>query len=145
MGLDDENDDRELTELGRDECLALLSAHSVGRIAVTGVDGLPFVVPVNYRLRGDSVVFRTDRGTKLDALGRHPVAFQIDEIDPIAQTGWSVLVQGVAHESPPHELAPVHVEPWVGPKHHWIQVVPRFISGRRIGLRADDHEPGDHV
>ena len=64
----------------------------------------------------------------------HPVAFQIDAIDPLHRTGWSVLVQGVAHEAVPHELTSVEVEPWLGPKQHWIQVVPRYISGRRICL-----------
>lgn len=123
-----------LEELSREECLALLSAHSVGRIAVVADGGLPFVVPVNYQLAGEVVVFRTDAGTKLDALYRHPVAFQIDSIDPLHRTGWSVLVQGVAHEAVPHELRSVDVEPWLGPKQYWIQVVPRFISGRRIRL-----------
>ena len=116
----------------REECLTLLSGQSVGRIAVVADDGLPFVVPVNYELVGDTIVFRTNAGTKLDALHRHPVAFQIDSIDPAHRAGWSVLVQGVAHDAAPHELTSVSVEPWLGSKQHWIQVVPRYISGRRI-------------
>ena len=122
----------ELEELSREECLALLSRQSVGRLAVIADDGLPFVVPVNYQLERDTVVFRTDAGTKLEALHRHPVAFQIDSIDPLHRTGWSVLVQGIAHEAVPHELTSARVEPWLGPKQRWIQVVPRYISGRRI-------------
>ena len=137
---DRESSARDLEELGRDECLALLSEHSVGRLAVIGVDGLPFVVPVNYQLSGETVVFRTDFGTKLDGLARHPVAFQIDAVDPVGRVGWSVLVQGIAHESPPHELESANVEPWVGPKHHWIQVVPRYITGRRIRPPAHKSE-----
>ena len=125
----------ELEELSRQECLTLLSGQSVGRIVViVGDDGLPFVAPVNYELAGETIVFRTSAGTKLDALHRHPVAFQIDSIDPAHRTGWSVLVQGVAHEAAPHELTSVVVEPWIGPRQHLIQVVPRLISGRRIRL-----------
>ncbi|HWM18774.1 MAG TPA: pyridoxamine 5'-phosphate oxidase family protein [Ilumatobacteraceae bacterium] len=131
---DDRHKTPELEELSRAECLSLLSAQSVGRIAVIAGDGLPFVAPVNYELLGDTIVFRTNAGTKLEALQRHPVAFQIDSIDPGHRAGWSVLVQGVAHEAAPHELTSVIVEPWLGPKQYWIQVVPRYISGRRIRL-----------
>jgi len=47
-----------LVELSRDECLELLGPMSVGRIAYTTDDG-PRVLPVNYVLEADSVVFRT--------------------------------------------------------------------------------------
>ena len=47
-----------LVELSRDECLELLGAMSVGRIAYTTDDG-PRVLPVNYVLEGDGVIFRT--------------------------------------------------------------------------------------
>ena len=67
--LDQSEHSQPLEELTRQECLALLSVHSVGRIAVIGHDNLPFVVPVNYRMTGDTVLFRTDAGTKLDAVG----------------------------------------------------------------------------
>ncbi len=134
-----------LEELTREECLALLAIHSVGRIAVIGHDNLPFVVPVNYRMTGDTVLFRTDAGTKLDAMQRHPVAFQLDSIDLLHHAGWSVLIQGVAHEVPAHELDSVHVEPWTGPKAHWIQVVPRSITGRRIRLPDITYEPRGYL
>jgi hypothetical protein len=52
-----------LVDLSRDECLELLGAMSVGRIAYTTDDG-PRVLPVNYVLEGESVVsapFRTGR------------------------------------------------------------------------------------
>ena len=142
-GMDQDDDDRApigLEELTREECLALLAAHSVGRIAVIGDDNMPFVVPVNYRLSADTIVFRTEAGTKLDALQRHPVAFQIDAIDPLERSGWSVLVRGIAHEVTPQELESVHVEPWIGPTSHLIQVVPRLISGRRIRLPSAEYE-----
>jgi nitroimidazol reductase NimA-like FMN-containing flavoprotein (pyridoxamine 5'-phosphate oxidase superfamily) len=124
----------ELEELTREECLALLGSATVGRIALVGRDDLPLVLPVNHVMVGDTVVFRTDAGAKLDALLRHPVAFQIDEIDHDDRTGWSVLVQGIAHPVAPNELPRVHLEPWLGPRDHWVQLVPRHLTGRRIRL-----------
>jgi nitroimidazol reductase NimA-like FMN-containing flavoprotein (pyridoxamine 5'-phosphate oxidase superfamily) len=122
----------ELEELTKAECLALLVEHSVGRVAVIASDGLPMVVPVNYVMVADTVVFRSDAGTKLDAAQRHPVAFEIDSIDPVRRTGWSVLVRGVAHHVTPEEVRFASVEPWLGPKRHLVQIVPRHITGRRI-------------
>lgn len=149
MGSEDAPDDTAasaaLEPLTRDECLALLAVHSVGRIAVVTRDNTPFVVPVNYQLSGEIIVFRTDDGTKLDALQRHPIAFQIDHIDPAEHTGWSVLVQGVGHVTPPHELESTDVAPWAGAKQHWIQLVPRSITGRRLLLVDTPYEPGRYL
>ena len=122
----------------------MLAGRSIGRLAVITPDGLPFVVPVNYALDGETVVFRTDVGTKFDALLRHPVGFQVDSIDPDHRTGWTVLVQGIAHETTPQEVEHLTVEPWTGPKKHWVRVVPRHVSGRRIRLPEDEpHSEGD--
>ena len=49
-----------LVELSRDECLELLGAMSVDRIAYTTDDG-PRVLPVIYILEGDGVIFRPGR------------------------------------------------------------------------------------
>ena len=121
-----------LVELDRTECLALLGAQRVGRFAAVDRDGLPFVVPVNYVLECETVLFRTHPGTKLDALRRRPVAFQIDAVDEARRAGWSVLVQGIAHEASPHDLGAVDPEPWTEAGPYWIQVVPRSITGRRF-------------
>lgn len=133
-GLGDSAQPGVLVELERADCLALLGERRVGRFAVVDRHDLPFVVPVNYVLSGDTVLFRTHPGTKLDALRRRPVAFQVDSIDEARRTGWSVLVQGVAHEASPHDLVAADPEPWTEAGPHWIQVVPRFISGRRFQL-----------
>lgn len=134
----DDRAPRALVEIERAECFALLREHRVGRIAVVDRDGLPLVVPVNYVLSCETVLFRTHAGTKLDALRRRPVAFQVDSIDESRRTGWSVLVQGVAHEASPHDLVGVAPEPWAEAGPFWIQVVPRFVAGRRF--RGGDHE-----
>ena len=123
-----------LVELELDECFILLGEHRVGRIAVVDRDDMPFVVPVNYVLSGNTVLFRTHPGTKLDALRRRPVAFQVDSIDEVRRTGWSVLIQGVAHDASPSDHLGADPEPWIDAGPYWIQIVPRFISGRRFQL-----------
>jgi nitroimidazol reductase NimA-like FMN-containing flavoprotein (pyridoxamine 5'-phosphate oxidase superfamily) len=130
-------DDPVLVALSRSECLSLLGGQCVGRIAYVDRDDLPVVVPVNYVVVDDTVLFRTHSGAKLDALRRRPVAFQVDAVDPDEHTGWSVLVQGVAHDAAPHELRGAHPEPWTAAGPYWIQIVPRHVSGRRISLTGD--------
>lgn len=69
----------QLTPVERDECLALLRSAEVGRLAV-GDGGQPLVFPVNFAMAGESPVFRTAPGTKLQAEGRR-VCFEVDEVD----------------------------------------------------------------
>src|SRR5437879_11578415 len=88
-----------LAELSRDECLQLLATQPVGRLAIGIPDAAPLVVPVNFVLDGEAIVFRSDQGTKLALLHRSPVAFQVDFVDWIHRTGWSVLARGTAYEA----------------------------------------------
>lgn len=135
-----------LEPMDRATCLALLDAQDIGRLAVIDGDGVPMVVPVNYRLHGESVVFRTAPGSKVVALQRHAVAFEIDGFDHVKKTGWSVLVQGVAHEMNVAEQAGIEVEPWArGDKNTWIQLVPRRISGRRLVDEQPFEPPGGYL
>ena len=128
------DDASDLAELTRADCLRLLSTAPIGRIAVITADGLPMVVPVNFVLDGETILFKTDPGTKVDALRRHPVAFQADHFDTDTRRGWSVLVQGIAHEVAPDEVGRMTLQPWVpGERRQWVRVVPRFVTGRRIG------------
>lgn len=143
---DDHAGTAELSELSREECLALLGGHGVGRIAVIDDEGMPLVLPVNYRLVGERVVFRTASGSKVVALQRHPVAFQIDANDPVHRTGWSVLVQGIAHEMTEAERAVVEVQPWArGDKPMWFQIVPRYVTGRRLIDTEPFTPPGGYL
>jgi nitroimidazol reductase NimA-like FMN-containing flavoprotein (pyridoxamine 5'-phosphate oxidase superfamily) len=124
-----------LEELEHDECLKLVSSMSIGRIAVALDDAAPLVVPVNYVLDGDVVVFRSGPGSKLHALRDQPVSFQVDLIDAFHRTGWSVLIRGLAQEATAHEVEHLIIEPWApGDKQHWIRVLPVSITGRTIRL-----------
>ena len=131
-----------LDEIPRDECLRLLAAQLVGRLAVVVRDGPPLVVPVNFVLDGEVVVFRSDLDEKLRALRRNPASFQVDDVDEVNRTGWSVLVQGTAQEATTAEVQHLFLEPWApGERDHWVRLVPTGITGRRIRLPALPVEP----
>jgi len=120
------------------ECWALLASTPVGRIGLLH-DSAPEIYPVNFAVDGESVLFRTDPGTKLRAMDRSPsVCFQVDGVDPADRTGWSVLVKGRAMElTHPSDLltaSELDLPYWVaGEKAHWVRIVAHEITGRRIG------------
>jgi nitroimidazol reductase NimA-like FMN-containing flavoprotein (pyridoxamine 5'-phosphate oxidase superfamily) len=124
-----------LEDLTRTECMANLRRQEVGRVAIPLPNAAPLVVPVNYVMDGDVVVFRSDPGAKLDAIERGPVSFEVDEVDRVTRTGWSVLVTGTAHVADPDEVDDLRLEAWVaGTKDHWVRIVPSSITGCRISL-----------
>lgn len=125
--------------LDREECLTLLRWESVGRLAVGRQGAAPIVVPVNFVLDDDSILFRTDAGETTASVLENPASFQVDRFDWYRRIGWSVLVQGRAHLLTPEAAAAVTEElsPWA-PGHHSlvVRLVPSSISGRRIELRS---------
>lgn len=124
-------------------CLPLIAGGGVGRIGYTGRFG-PTILPVNYQLYEGAIVFRTGLHSSLEkdlrtgiADAEYNVAFEIDQMQPVTQEGWSVLVQGAAHfVDSDEELAPIAelgVQPWAGgPKQQFIRILPTRITGRRI-------------
>jgi nitroimidazol reductase NimA-like FMN-containing flavoprotein (pyridoxamine 5'-phosphate oxidase superfamily) len=126
-----------LEELDRDECLQLLASFSVGRVAVATPHAAPLIMPVNYVLDGEVVIFRSDPGAKLKGIDHQSISFQIDYIDSFHRTGWSVLVRGTALAAKAHEIAPLEIESWVtGAKDQWVRVVPHSITGRRLSVTS---------
>lgn len=125
--------------LTRLECLELLRENHLGRLAfLERVGVVPLIMPVNYVLDQDAVVFRTDPGSKLVAAVRGaPVAFEIDGAEEGDRVGWSVIVRGHAVEvtdaAERERLSHGPLESWApGPKSHYVRVVPGPITGRRI-------------
>ncbi len=122
--------------LSREECLALLSTVSIGRVGAT-VDALPVVLPITFALDDRSIVFRTMPGTKLHAATLNAVvAFQADQYaSPHEPLGWSVLVQGMTQEIlDPHRLAAAQflpLGPWA-PEGRYLSLEPALVSGRRV-------------
>jgi nitroimidazol reductase NimA-like FMN-containing flavoprotein (pyridoxamine 5'-phosphate oxidase superfamily) len=134
--------DRVIDELNVDECLVLISAGGIGRLAYMSRFG-PAVLPVNYRLQDGAIVFRTAEHSPLDEDLRtgirgadYKVAFEIDEIDLAGETGWSVLIQGPAHHVTTAEEDAVRqtgVQAWApGDRELFVRIVPSRITGRRI-------------
>src|SRR5688572_24632724 len=117
--------------LHRDECLRLLATHEIGRIGFINGD-TPEILPVNYALDGDAVVFATATGTKLWSAERGTVTFEVDDIDRSSRSGWSVVIHGLAQEitsldSPAvvARLAALSLNPWVGYRPHLVRIAPR--------------------
>ena len=139
----------ELLSLPVEACLELLRLNDVGRMSVV-VDGYPLVVPVNYRLVARNgevwIVVRTRPGSVIDQDERR-VGFQIDGVDPVHRTGWSVLIRGVVH----HDdgcLCPWREgedpEPWMAiERDRWLLIHVRSVTGRQ--LHAPDIEWAFHI
>lgn len=125
----------QLRELSRPECLGLIATKSVGRIAYAGPDG-PEVVPVNFVLQDDTVLFATSPHS---LLGRQPgldgAAFQVDDIDDDSRSGWSVLLRGRVEPVDTDDLPPAEArpEPWAaGQRSLRLRLEPRTTTGRRL-------------
>ena len=98
----------------------------------------PVIVPVNYRLVRTTdlnwIAFRTRLGGILDRTSVH-VAFEIDHIDDINRTGWSVLVRGILQHVDPDAAdfrGRFDSEPWLVDRDSWMVVQPTRIEGRHL-------------
>ncbi len=132
-----------LEHLDEAECLRLIGAGGIGRIAYTGKYDLT-VLPVNYKLHDGAILFRTSTDSLTAAELRtgsagseYRVAFEVDNFSPASRDGWSVLVQGPAHhlddEAERAQALAAGVEAWPGGEHdHFIKVSPMRVTGRRI-------------
>jgi nitroimidazol reductase NimA-like FMN-containing flavoprotein (pyridoxamine 5'-phosphate oxidase superfamily) len=88
---------RGVQQLTPEQCVARLSGRSIGRVSVS-MGALPVVVPVDYRLDDDSVIFRSPLDRALAAACDGAViAFQVDDFATLADTDarWSVHIVGV--------------------------------------------------
>jgi nitroimidazol reductase NimA-like FMN-containing flavoprotein (pyridoxamine 5'-phosphate oxidase superfamily) len=132
-----------LDELSRTACFELLAQVPYGRFAVARREGSPLVVPVNFVLDGESIVFRTGPGTKLSELPHHLVSFQADQVDVVHRTGWSVLVEGVAFEMSEVEIGHRQLETWApGHREHWVRIVPAVVTGRLLTMAPPPESDG---
>jgi nitroimidazol reductase NimA-like FMN-containing flavoprotein (pyridoxamine 5'-phosphate oxidase superfamily) len=132
-----------LESLDEAECLRLIAAGGIGRLVYAGRFDLT-VLPVNYKVHGGAILFRTAQGGATDedlhtgiAHAEYRVAFEVDDFDRDAREGWSVLVQGPAHhldsEEERTDAEAAGVEPWPGgQREHFIRITPARITGRRI-------------
>lgn len=125
-----------LESIPPDECRRLLATLSVGRIAFVD-EGVPSILPVNYRMHEGAVIFRTDYGALLHAVQGAATAFEIDAVEGDCHSGWSVLVQGQSEEVWQEEqlvrIRTLGLRPWAaGQRDHYVRITPALITGRRI-------------
>ena len=132
-----------LEDLNPAECLELMATASVGRLGLL-VDGRPEVLPVNYALDGDTVLFRTAEDTVLNQASFSVVAFEIDHVDEATHSGWSVMVQGIATDigaaiDPTSErLRQLSLITWApGRRQRWFRIDAHKITGRRLRVTPD--------
>lgn len=125
-----------LETLDEQECLRLLEAARLGRIALS-VGALPAVFPIHFAMLGGEPVFRTDAGAKLSAAASgQVVCLEVDDADMEYHSGWSVMVVGLARIiEDPAELARARqlpLRPWVGSGDAFVRICSGIVSGRRI-------------
>ncbi len=123
--------------IDRKGCLALLGAEDVGRIAILE-GGAPLIVPVNYAMDGEAIVFRTGEGSKLSASRGGPACFEIDGVDHEHHRGWSVVARGTIEEitrrdGPTFARVQALAQPWINERSHVVRLAAWSLTGRRVG------------
>jgi nitroimidazol reductase NimA-like FMN-containing flavoprotein (pyridoxamine 5'-phosphate oxidase superfamily) len=133
----------EPVEMTVEECLDLLSRGVVGRVAMATPMG-PRIVPVNYAMYEDTIVFRTTPYSELGTYGWNTdLAFEIDHLDYDRHQGWSVVAIGRAElVEDPLDLQDIRANwdptPWAGGRRHlYIRLRWRDITGRWVGKDWD--------
>jgi nitroimidazol reductase NimA-like FMN-containing flavoprotein (pyridoxamine 5'-phosphate oxidase superfamily) len=122
-------------ELDRAACFTLLRSQQVGRVVLPGTE--PFVVPVNYVLVEELVLFRTDASSHAASCVGRSIAFEVDTVDVAGETGWSVVVSGRLEDMTEQVSADGRLgqslEPWApGPKDRWLAIHIGDMSGRSV-------------
>lgn len=121
-----------LREMTREECLESLRAEVVGRIGFNDDVG-PVVLPVNYVFRDGSVVIATGFESSIArfAVGE-VVALEVQDLDPLTETGWTVLVRGETEVVPHDDLPDISLpRPWAGGQRPLlIRIAPAILTGR---------------
>ncbi|WP_225753914.1 pyridoxamine 5'-phosphate oxidase family protein [Actinotalea sp. Marseille-Q4924] len=116
------------------EAWDVLQRQSLGRLAYQ-VAGEVYLVPVNFVVDGDRVVFRTAEGSKLfGTTVNHGVAFEVDDV--VADHAVSVVVRGTARHlkgDAADRAEALPLRPWVGTdKTQLVAISVEEITGRRF-------------
>ena len=126
-------------ELPYAKCRGLLAGGVFGRLAVCTATG-PRILPVNYSVVGESIIFRTTPyGVVASHDWRSPIAFEVDHVDYAEQKGWSVLAVGPGErvedaEELEHIKRTWDPRPWAGgARPLYVRLAWTELSGRRLG------------
>ncbi len=143
-------DPRGSTVLGEDACRRRLvraaASSGIGRVAINGAHS-PYVIPVNFTVVEGGIVIRLGTGWAAFHLDGAAVTFETDQATASRRSGWSVVVEGVAHAVPYDDVArlganlptPMVTEPGV----RVFEIVPFKVTGRAVepDLRGEQREP----
>ena len=118
-------------------CWSLLRGESVGRIGYVA-DERPTIVPVNFAVIHDRIVFRSDPGDKVSRLPLRHVCIEADGSADVNHV-WSVVAVGLARDVTTaldveyEEMRRTIVSTFVPLQDpHWIAIDVESISGRRL-------------
>ncbi|MQS17151.1 helix-turn-helix domain-containing protein [Streptomyces kaniharaensis] len=126
-----------LEELDPAACWAKIAPGGVGRVVLTAPHGL-VALPVNYRVLDATILYRTTADGILARAAGSEVAFEVDQLDEVFATGWSVLVNGTVSVVSDEEAVrwfERHADPnpWAGgTRETWMRIRPTGISGRIV-------------
>lgn len=129
-------DDEVTTVLTADECWEALRGDEFARLAYVLGDEVN-LVPINYAVDQDTLLFRTAEGSKLLGVVMNPhVVLEIDRFDEEQAT--SVVVRGEARkleEDEAHRADNVPLRPWTDThKYNVVEIRPTDVTGRRFRL-----------
>ncbi|MBC9820835.1 pyridoxamine 5'-phosphate oxidase family protein [Terrabacter sp. MAHUQ-38] len=129
-------DDDPVDVLHPEQSWGFLREREFGRLAYHLL-GEVHIVPINYALDGERLVFLTAEGSKLFGVTANPdVAFEVDEV--VGDHATSVICRGRAHvlEGQAAYVAErLPVRPWVDtPRSVVVAIEVDEISGRRFRL-----------
>lgn len=132
-------DQRGSVVLGEDACRRHLAreaaASGVGRVAVNG-ERSPYVIPVNFTVVDGGIVIRLGPGWAAFHLDGSAVTFETDQVEVTQHSGWSVVVEGVAHTVTYDEIGRLGANlptPMVAlPGVRVFEIVPFKVSGRAV-------------
>ena len=129
----------EPTELSYGKCRELLAAGVFGRVGVCTPEK-PVILPVNYSVVGESIIFRT---TPYGVVANHDwataIAFEVDHVDYADHKGWSVLATGRGERVEDNEeLSRIKrtwdPAPWAGGSRPlYVKLAWDELTGRRLG------------
>jgi transcriptional regulator with XRE-family HTH domain len=131
-----------LKNLTPDECRQLVAPGGVGRFLFVEAGRGPVAVPVNFRMDGGDVVFRTGgESSVMEGAGEQQVSFDVDHLDDALGEGWSVLLSGSsAIITDPAELDQARalgIQPWAGgDRPVYVRITVRQVTGRRIRVTS---------
>ncbi len=139
--------------LERDESMRLLAGIGYGRVVFTR-DALPAIRPVNHLVDTDGTIVVCTRLTSrlTSSIRADPqvvVAYEVDDIDPVLRTGWSVVVTGLARTvTDPRRIALYEhlLRPWVRSSTDTVvEIEPTIVTGVRLvraaNATASNHRP----